>query len=47
MSCADGGSVGFLDVEQSWKPVEDPLTKKMFDLVCSFKDPRPEQAPPK
>jgi hypothetical protein len=33
---ADGGSVAFLDVEQSWKPVEDPLTKKMFDLVCAL-----------
>jgi hypothetical protein len=34
---ADDSSVGFIDVEQSWKPAEDPLTKKMFDLVCSWK----------
>jgi hypothetical protein len=34
---ADGGSLGFIDVEQSWKPAEDPLTKKMFDLVCAWK----------
>lgn len=40
---AAGAIVAFLDVEQSWKPVEDPLTKKMLDLVCGFKDPR---APP-
>jgi hypothetical protein len=31
---ANGSIVGFLDVEQSWKPAEDSLTKKMFDLVC-------------
>jgi len=34
---ADGRIAGFLDVEQSWNPVEDPLSKKMFDLVCAWK----------
>jgi hypothetical protein len=34
---ADGSSVAFFNVEQSWKPLEDPLTKKMFDLVCAWK----------
>jgi hypothetical protein len=28
--------LGFIDVERSWKPAEDPLTKKMFDLVCAW-----------
>ena len=31
---ADGRIAGFLDGEQRWRPVEDPVTKKMFDLVC-------------
>jgi hypothetical protein len=38
---ADGRIVGFLDVEQSWKPADDPLTTKMLDLVCAFKNPNP------
>jgi hypothetical protein len=33
----DGRIVAFLNVEQSWKPVDDSLTKKMFDLVCAWK----------
>ena len=33
----DGKIAGFLDVEQSWQPAEDALTKKMFDLVCAWK----------
>jgi hypothetical protein len=40
---ADGGSMGFIDVEQSWKPVDDPLTKKILDIVCTFKNPRPDE----
>jgi hypothetical protein len=34
---SDGASAGFLDVEQSWKPADGPLTKRMFDLVCAWK----------
>jgi hypothetical protein len=41
----DGRIVAFLNVEQSWQPVDDPVTEKMFDLVCGFKDPRVEQTP--
>jgi hypothetical protein len=37
---ADGASLGFIDVEQSWKAAEDPLTKQMFDIVCAFKSPQ-------
>jgi hypothetical protein len=33
---ADGRIAAYLDVEQSWKPVDDPLTKKIFDLVCAW-----------
>jgi hypothetical protein len=33
---AGGRIAGFLDVEQSWKPAEDSLTKKMFDFVCEW-----------
>lgn len=40
---ADGGSLGFIDVEQSWKPAEDPLTKQMFDIVCAFKSPKKDE----
>jgi hypothetical protein len=42
---ADGGSMGFIDVEQSWKPVDDPLTKQILDIVCTFKNPGPDEAP--
>jgi hypothetical protein len=31
------GSLGFIDVEQSWKPADEPLTKKMLKLVCASK----------
>jgi hypothetical protein len=42
---ADGGSLGFIDVEQTWKPAEDPLTKQMFDIVCAFKSPKVDETP--
>ena len=44
---SDGGSAGFFDVEQSWKPVDDPVTKRMFDFVCAFKSPRRDETPPR
>jgi len=37
---ADGG-LGWLDVVPSWRPADDEFTRKMMDLVCSFKNPRP------
>jgi hypothetical protein len=29
--------LGFIDTHKYWKPADDPLTKKMFDLVCEWK----------
>jgi hypothetical protein len=33
----DTESLGFIDTHKSWKPADDPLTQKMFELVCAWK----------
>ena len=30
------GRLGFMDIKQSWEPVDDPSTKRLMDLVCAW-----------
>jgi hypothetical protein len=30
----DTQQLGFIDTHKYWKPADDPLTKKMLDIVC-------------
>ena len=43
---ADMKELGAIDTHRSWEPPDDPVTKKMLDLVCAYKDPRREQMLP-
>lgn len=45
MHYTDTESLGFIDVHRSWKPADDPLSKQILDIVCTFKNPRPDEAP--